>query len=579
MENELENKESNKHNIFSNINFVKNNKINYNYFDCVYQIKNVSNNLENFIEHIDDSILKDFSISKKDYKDDKIDKNDFIIKDLKRRPFSVKLSRRSNKLFRNKSVEIKEEKKKKFLNSLVNSNLRFSDSKFMKRKYKLKSSSSINENNNNNNRIKEYQYKKNNSLIYRSTINNQNDSIIIGNQYERRAKKLFTNKSKNESMSMSRNKKYNTNNSTKMTNNYSSMIQYRPQSAAVNKKKRPQSATCGRSLNEYAKKKPKGKYKYCSSCNSSKNYSRSLYKTQINPYFDNREYKKLRPKYLMEILNKSKRIKRSYKNELKISHMKKNTEKMMNIAKKEIEMKSPDYHKKNIFKNLIKIKKTISYAQKMRDDEKHQIEYFGPGNIDNKVYIRKKNADLIRFCDAICHMKDEQFYMYKKLLSELYPNLTKNAIKIKFALPKRGIVNEKKMKENEEKINKLISLYILAHPGIPMSRLVVPRVNINLAKPYIIEKYTGSQVNPPSRKSDTLKHFTVCKCPIRYLSYVFRQLNALKAFGIHKCLLAYPSNHKPVNLSRNNNALVAAAVVGYGYLVVLYHIIQSSLFG
>lgn len=459
MENELENKESNKHNIFSNINFVKNNKINYNYFDCVYQIKNVSNNLENFIEHIDDSILKDFSISKKDYKDDKIDKNDFIIKDLKRRPFSVKLSRRSNKLFRNKSVEIKEEKKKKFLNSLVNSNLRFSDSKFMKRKYKLKSSSSINENNNNNNRIKEYQYKKNNSLIYRSTINNQNDSIIIGNQYERRAKKLFTNKSKNESMSMSRNKKYNTNNSTKMTNNYSSMIQYRPQSAAVNKKKRPQSATCGRSLNEYAKKKPKGKYKYCSSCNSSKNYSRSLYKTQINPYFDNREYKKLRPKYLMEILNKSKRIKRSYKNELKISHMKKNTEKMMNIAKKEIEMKSPDYHKKNIFKNLIKIKKTISYAQKMRDDEKHQIEYFGPGNIDNKVYIRKKNADLIRFCDAICHMKDEQFYMYKKLLSELYPNLTKNAIKIKFALPKRGIVNEKKMKENEEKINKLISLY------------------------------------------------------------------------------------------------------------------------
>jgi hypothetical protein len=56
-------------------------------------------------------------------------------------------------------------------------------------------------------------------------------------------------------------------------------------------------------------------------------------------------------------------------------------------------------------------------------------------------------------------MKDEQFYMYQKLFNELYPNLTKNAIKIKFALPKRDIVNEKKMKENEDKINRLISLY------------------------------------------------------------------------------------------------------------------------
>ena len=447
MENELEEKESNKHNIFSNINFVKNNKINYNYFDCLHRMKNVSNKLENFIEHIDDSILKDFSISKKDYQDDKIDKNDFIINDLKRRPFSGKIFRKSKKLksknlFRNKSVEIKEEKKKAFLNSVINSSIRNSDSKYMKIKYKLKSSKSINENNSNN-KIKEYKYKSYNSLRYGTNNNNQNDSNMIGNQYERRAKKLLTNKTKNESMSISRNKKYNSNNSTKMINNYSLMIQYRPKSAA-NKKKRPQSATYGRTLNEYKQKKFKGKYKYYSSYNSSKNYSRSVNKTQINPYFDNKEYKKLKPKYLMEILNKSKRLKRSYKNELKISHMKKNTEKLMDIAKKEIEMKSPDYQKKNIFKNFIKIKKTINYAQKMRDDEKHQIDYFGPGSIDNKAYIRKKNADLIRFCDAICHMKDEQFYMYQQLFNELYPNLTKNAIKIKFTMPKKGIVNEKK---------------------------------------------------------------------------------------------------------------------------------------
>jgi hypothetical protein len=457
MENELEDQESNKHNIFSNINFVKNNKINYNYFDCLHRMKNVSNKLENFIEHIDDSILKDFSISKKDYKDDKNDINDLIINDIKSRPFSFKFARKSNKLFRNKSVDIKEEKNKKFMNSIINSNIRNSDSKYMKRKYKLRSSKPINENNSNN-KIKEYRYKQYNSLIYGTINNNQNDSNMIRNHYERRAKKLFSNKSKNENKSKSRNKKHNTNNSTKMIYNYSWIIQHRPKST-VKKKKRPQSATYYHSLNEYSQKKPKSKFKYCSSCNSSKNYSRSLYKTQTNLYFDNKEYKKLKPKYLMEILNKSKRIKRSYKNELKISHMKKDTEKLMDIAKKEMEMNSPEYQKKNLFKNFVKIKKTISYAQKMRDDEKHQVEYFGPGNIDNKAYIRKKNADLIRFCDAICHMKDEQFYMYKKLLSELYPNLIKNAIKIKFTMPKRGIVNEKKMKENEEKINRLISFY------------------------------------------------------------------------------------------------------------------------
>jgi hypothetical protein len=83
-------------------------------------MKNVSNKLENFIEHIDDSILKDFSISKKDYKDDKNDINDLIINDIKRRPFSVKFARKSNKLFRNKSVDIKEEKNKKFMNSIIN---------------------------------------------------------------------------------------------------------------------------------------------------------------------------------------------------------------------------------------------------------------------------------------------------------------------------------------------------------------------------------------------------------------------------------------------------------------------------
>ena len=103
--------------------------------------------------------------------------------------------------------------------------------------------------------------------------------------------------------------------------------------------------------------------------------------------------------------------------------MKKQTQDMMKIAKKEIDMKDPEYHKKQIFKNIIKVKKTLKYVKKMRHEQKYNMEYYGPGNINNKGYIRKKNANLIRFCDQICHMKDEKFYMYQKLLNELYPNL------------------------------------------------------------------------------------------------------------------------------------------------------------
>ena len=55
----LEDKESNKHNIFTNLDFVKNNKINYNYFECIHQAKNVTNTLGNLIELIEESIPKE----------------------------------------------------------------------------------------------------------------------------------------------------------------------------------------------------------------------------------------------------------------------------------------------------------------------------------------------------------------------------------------------------------------------------------------------------------------------------------------------------------------------------------------
>ena len=137
--------------------------------------------------------------------------------------------------------------------------------------------------------------------------------------------------------------------------------------------------------------------------------------------------------------------------------MKKNTQKLMELAKNEIEMKDPNYHKKEMFQNLIKVKKTLDYAQKMREEQKHPVNYFGPGNIYNKAYIRKKNANLIRFCDLISHMEDEKFYFYKKLITNLYPNLVKKVIKVKYQMSEREGINEQKMKENEDKIIKLIS--------------------------------------------------------------------------------------------------------------------------
>ena len=77
--------------------------------------------------------------------------------------------------------------------------------------------------------------------------------------------------------------------------------------------------------------------------------------------------------------------------------------------------KDPEYYKKQLFSNIIKKKKTIETSNKMREEIKCKVEYLDPRNLDNKVYIRKKNANYIRFSDAICHM-NIQFYQYKKIL-------------------------------------------------------------------------------------------------------------------------------------------------------------------
>ena len=280
--------------------------------------------------------------------------------------------------------------------------------------------------------------------------NTQCSSFVIGNYCQRRDSKFNTMKCKYETSS--RNKIFNSNTSTHKTNN-NSMITLCVQNQLTAKNKRPQSATIIRSINNYIHKN--NNYKN-NSKNTSKNISHSLYRSQTNLHINNKIYKKLKPKYLMEFLKKSKNIKNSYKKQLKDVHMNRNTRELMEIAEKEIKMKDPEYHKKQIFKNILKIKKTINYAHKMRDELKYKMIYYGPGSINNKVYIRKKSANLIRFCDTICHMRDEKFYMYQKLLKDLYPNLTKDVFKIKYKVSERDTFNEKRMKDNEEKINKLI---------------------------------------------------------------------------------------------------------------------------
>ena len=73
--------------------------------------------------------------------------------------------------------------------------------------------------------------------------------------------------------------------------------------------------------------------------------------------------------------------------------------------------KDPEYYKKQLFSN--NVNNYIVTSQKIYIIWQSLFKYLDPRNLDNKVYIRKKNANYIRFSDAICHM-NIQFYQYKK---------------------------------------------------------------------------------------------------------------------------------------------------------------------
>ena len=100
MDNISDKNQSDNRNIFSNLNFVKNNKINYNYAQCINKMKNVTDKLETLINIIDNSIGKE---EPKKFKRNKNNQN-------KKRPMSAQIIRKQDK------YSLRQESKRKLLN-------------------------------------------------------------------------------------------------------------------------------------------------------------------------------------------------------------------------------------------------------------------------------------------------------------------------------------------------------------------------------------------------------------------------------------------------------------------------------
>ena len=194
--------------------------------------------------------------------------------------------------------------------------------------------------------------------------------------------------------------------------------------------------------------------------NKIKNLSFSLNNKNNKNYFSH--YKgTLRPDILLKFLNYSKEVEKSFKDNLEVN-MNKKTKKLLKIAQNEIKLKDPNYNQKNVFRNILQVKKTIKQAKRMRNENKIKVKYSGPGNINNEIYIRKKNGNLLRFFEMISQMKDDNFYTYRKVLNDFYPTLSQKAIKEKYQPQEKNVINnfdiyESKCNENSLKINQLLT--------------------------------------------------------------------------------------------------------------------------
>ena len=159
----------------------------------------------------------------------------------------------------------------------------------------------------------------------------------------------------------------------------------------------------------------------------------------------------------MKFVKKSKKIQSSYKKDFDV-YLPKKTQSLLKTAEDEINMKDPDFYHRQIFKNVLEVKKTLRFVRRMRAENKTRVKYYGPGNVNNESLMRTKNANLIRFCDSIIHMKDDKFYKYRTFLNEYYPTLTKETFKQKYQISEKDDVYLRKCNENQLKIDRLFAI-------------------------------------------------------------------------------------------------------------------------
>jgi hypothetical protein len=413
-------------NVFNNINFVKGTKINYHYMDAMHKLNNFSNKVNNFIDYVEKSIEKDMALS------GRFNKNIFRTLMNQKKNFNG-LGDKTNKFNSNRSLRLVTKLKPNKMNYSLEIPTK---KRIINNLARTKSNKNIKEINN-------YQ-QKGYSILRKgpNPLNHLSNSTIINNS--RKFTNLF--KTRNESVS---NSKLNSGSKSSKNGIYNFNFFHNKNSKNI----RPQSATMTNSINEYNYKPTISKNK--SQNISKKNISLSLYRPKKH-YFSN--YKNiLKPEILMKFIKSSKKMKKSYQKDLEVN-MNSKTKKLLKLAENEINMKDPDFYHKQIFKNVLQIKKTMKAVQRMRAEHKTKVRYFGPGNINNESLMRTKNAKIVKFCDSITLLKDDKFYEYRKVLNEMYPNLSKGAFKQKYQISEKDEIYEKKLNDNKLKIDRLFAL-------------------------------------------------------------------------------------------------------------------------
>lgn len=432
MEKKLKRKNSLNRNIFNKLNFVKGTKINYNYRNVVNKLDNFSNRFSQFIEYLENSIENDMNFTGR-----KLQKKLGSI--ILAQKFGDILKNRGQKIHSNRSLILNPKNKNKMNFSFLIPRKK----KQIKNILGKKETNNINNEERKENKLNIYHQKAYSSL--RKGPTHLNNSATLNN------KKKFTNFFQTKNLSVSNPK---INSGISSAKNGINQYNYIPNKNKKNTRIiRAQSAMTSNSGNEYNNNRiNKTKNK---SSNMSKNLSLSLYKTNKNIFSSYKDV--LKPELLMKFVKKSKKIQSSYKKDFDV-YLPKKTQSLLKTAEDEINMKDPDFYHRQIFKNVLEVKKTVRFVRRMRAENKTRVKYYGPGNVNNESLMRTKNANLIRFCDSIIHMKDDKFYKYRTFLNEYYPTLTKETFKQKYQISEKDDVYLRKCNENQLKIDRLFAI-------------------------------------------------------------------------------------------------------------------------